>query len=149
MEEADEFAKIIESPVKYSRQHYVRMTLPQTYRRLIDVGIEKDFSMGYGSSNGFRASIASSYYWYDLKAEKQTTLIIFPFCFMDTSSFYEEKLSPNAAFTELMDFYNKVKYINGLMITVWHNNFFGSDPMFAGWKEVYEVFLKDHIYWDM
>jgi hypothetical protein len=149
MEEVDKLEKIIRSPVKYSRQHYLRMNLPQTYRRLIDVGIEKDFSMGYGSSNGFRASIASSFYWYDLKAEKKTELMLFPFCFMDSTSFYERKLKPKAAFTELMEYYNKIKHINGLMVTVWHNNFFGTDIMFAGWKEVYEVFLKDQIYWDM
>jgi hypothetical protein len=149
MEEVDELEKIIKSPVKYSRQHYIRMVLPQTYRRLADVGIEKDFSMGYGSTNGFRASIASSFYWYDLKAGKKTGLMLFPFCFMDSTSFYERKLSPKEAFTELMDYYGKIKQINGLMITIWHNNFFGTDPMFTGWKEVYEVFLKDQIYWDM
>jgi len=145
----DELEKIIKSPVKYSRQHYLRVSLPQTYRRLIDVGIEKDFSMGYGSANGFRASMASSFYWYDLKAEKKTGLMLFPFCFMDTTSFYELKMSPKEAFTELMNYYRKIKQINGLMATVWHNNFFGTDPMYAGWKEVYEVFLKDQIYWDM
>ncbi len=149
MEEVDELQKIIKSPVKYSRQHYLRVSLPQTYRSLIDVGIEKDFSMGYGSSNGFRASIASSFYWYDLKAEKKTGLMLFPFCFMDATAFYERKLSPKAAFSELMEFYHRIKQINGLMVTVWHNNFFGTDPMFKGWKEVYEVFLKDQIYWDM
>jgi hypothetical protein len=149
MEEVDALEKIIKSPVKYSRQHYLRMSMPQTYRSLIDVGIEKDFSMGYGSTNGFRASIASSFYWYDLKAEKITGLMLFPFCFMDATCFYERKLTPKAAFSELMQYYNKIKQINGLMVTVWHNNFFGTDQMFAGWKEVYEVFLKDQIYWDM
>jgi hypothetical protein len=149
MEEIDALEKITGSPVKYSRQHYIRMSLPQTYRKLIDSGIEKDFSMGYGSSNGFRASIASSFYWYDLNAEKKTGLMLFPFCFMDSNSFYEKRLSPKAAFSELMDFYRKIRQVNGLMVTIWHNNFFGTDPMFAGWKEVYEVFLKDQIYWDM
>jgi hypothetical protein len=149
MEEVDKLEEITGTPVTYSRQHYIRMTLPKTYRQLIDVGIEKDFSMGYGSSNGFRASIASSFYWYDLKAEKKTDLMIFPFCFMDANSFYESRLSPKAAFTELMDYYRKIKQVNGLMVTIWHNHFFGTDPLFSGWKEVYEVFLKDQIYWDM
>jgi hypothetical protein len=149
MEEVDQLVEITGLPVKYSRQHYIRMNLPQTYRRLIDVGIEKDFSMGYGSANGFRASIASSYYWYDLKAEKKTALMLFPFCFMDSNAFYMDRLKPQAAFTELMNYYRKIKQVNGLMVTVWHNNFFGTDPMFSGWKEVYEVFLKDQIYWDM
>ncbi|HXB28537.1 MAG TPA: hypothetical protein VNW49_01900 [Puia sp.] len=149
MEEVDELEKIIMTSVKYSRQHYIRMILPQTYRRLIDVGIEKEFSMGYGTTNGFRASIASSFYWYDLKAEKKTGLMLFPFCFMDSNSFYQSKSKPKEAFSELMDYYRKIKQINGLMVTTWHNNFLGTDPMFAGWKEVYEVFLKDQIYWDM
>ncbi len=136
-------------PVKYSRQHYIRMTLPQAYRNLLHAGIEKDFSMGYGGANGFRASIASSFYWYDLEQEKQTTLMLFPFCFMDANSFYENQLTPNEALTELMGYYRRIRQVNGLMVTIWHNSFFGTDPMFAGWKEVYEVFLKDEIYWDM
>jgi hypothetical protein len=147
-EEIEKLKNIIGSPVKYSRQHYLRMGLPETYRRLIKAGIDKDFSMGYGAANGFRASIASSFYWYDLQAEKKTGLMIFPFCFMDATSYYESRLSPGAAFSELMDYYRKIKQVNGLMVTIWHNHFFGSDPMFAGWKEVYEVFLKDQIFWD-
>jgi hypothetical protein len=149
MEEVDTLEKITGQPVKYSRQHYLRMSLPKTYRQLIDVGIEKDFSMGYGTANGFRASITSSFFWYDLKAEKKTGLMIFPFCFMDANSFYEKQMTPHEAFNELMDYYRKIKEVNGLMITIWHNQFFGTDPMFRGWKEVYEVFLKDQIYWDM
>jgi len=149
MGEVDALAAITGSPVTYSRQHYIRMSLPGTYRQLLDHGIEKDFSMGYGSANGFRASFASSFYWYDLKAEKQTGLMLFPFCFMDSCSFYENKLTPKTAFSELMGYYRKIKRVNGLMVTIWHNHFLGTDPMFAGWKEAYEVFLKDEIYWDM
>ncbi len=149
MEEVDQLEAITGAPVKYSRQHYLRLNMPQTYRRLIDVGIDKDFSMGYGSANGFRASIASSFYWYDLKADKKTSLLLFPFCFMDANAFYEDSLKPQAAFSQLMNYYRKIKEVNGLMVTIWHNNFFGTDPLFSGWKEVYEVFLKDQIYWDM
>jgi hypothetical protein len=125
------------------------MTMPETYRKLIAAGIDRDFSMGYGGANGFRASIASSFYWYDLEEEKQTELHVFPFCFMDANSFYEHQQTPAATFSELMGYYRKIKRVNGLMITVWHNHFFGTDPLFSGWKEVYEVFLKDEIYWDM
>jgi len=149
MEEVDLLSEIASRPVKYSRQHYLRMTLPQTFRNLIDVGIEKDFTLGYGSANGFRASIASSFFWYDLKAEKKTSLMLFPFCFMDATCFYENQLSPQAAYNELMGYYKRIRQVNGLMVTIWHNQFFGTDPLFAGWKEVYEVFLKDQIFWDM
>lgn len=134
--------------VAYSRQHYIRFNLPQTYRLLIEAGIEKDFSMGYGSINGFRASAASSFCWYDLEKEEQTALVLFPFCFMDANSFYEQQFSPRQAFDELMHYYRTIRKLNGLMVTIWHNNFLGTDPEFAGWREVYEVFLKEEVYWD-
>lgn len=148
-QEIDCLENITGLPAKYSRQHYIRMSLPRTYRNLLNAGIEKDFSMGYGGANGFRASIASSFYWFDLEQERQTNLLLFPFCFMDANSLYENKLTANEAMMELLGYYRRIKRVNGLMITIWHNSFFGTDPMFAGWKELYEIFLKDEIYWDM
>ncbi|MBV4357744.1 polysaccharide deacetylase family protein [Pinibacter aurantiacus] len=139
---------ITDDAVKYSRQHYIRFTLPTTFRRLIAAGIEKDFSMGYGSINGFRASIASSFYWYDLENEQTTSLQLFPFCYMEANCLYEEKLSPTQAFEELMQYYRSVKEVNGLMITIWHNTAFGTDSFFKGWKEVHEVFMRDVVYWE-
>ena len=140
---------IIGRKVMYSRQHYIRLTLPGTYRRLIEMGIHNEFSMGYGSINGFRASIASPFYWYDLSREEKTSLLIYPFCFMDANAYHEEKLTPAQAFNEIRYYHDTIKKVNGTMITIWHNNFFGSDKMFEGWKEVYELFLKEVVYWDL
>lgn len=137
-------AKIIRS-----RQHYIRFTLPETFRRLLKYGIEQDFSMGYGTINGFRASVASSFYWYDLEKEEKTALRLFPFCFMDANSFYEQHHTAAQAMQELMQFYRHIRKVNGLMITIWHNSILGRDPEFAGWREVYETFLKQEVYWDM
>jgi hypothetical protein len=125
-----------------SRQHFIRFDLPSTYRKLLALGITRDYSMGYGSINGFRASVATPYYWYDLKNEEQTKLMIYPFCFMDANSYYEQKLSPQAALEELLQYYNTVKSVNGTLITIWHNSFLGTDEEFAGWREVYEQFVS-------
>ena len=94
--------------ISSSRQHYIRFTLPQTYRQLIDLGIESDFSMGYGSINGFRASVTSPFFWYDLEREEQTKLLLYPFCFMEANSFYEQKYSTQQAFEELKHYYDVV-----------------------------------------
>ncbi|HTI08232.1 MAG TPA: polysaccharide deacetylase family protein, partial [Puia sp.] len=147
-EEVEWMECMTEEPVSRSRQHYIRLTLPQTYRRLMKAGIVQDFSMGYGSINGFRASVASSFYWYDLEKEAATELRIFPFCFMDANAFYEQKYTAGQAMNELMHYYHLIRKVNGLMITIWHNSFLGSDPQFAGWREVYETFLREEVYWD-
>jgi hypothetical protein len=126
-----------------SRQHFIRFTLPQTYRRLIDAGIKEDYSMGYGSINGFRASAASPFYWYDLEKEEQTSLLLYPFCYMEANSFYEQKLSPQQALEEMHHYHKVVKAVNGMMITIWHNTFLGTEPCFEGWREVYAEFIRE------
>lgn len=133
---------IIQRPVSLSRQHYIRFTLPQTFRQLIATGITDDYSMGYGSINGFRASVAASFYWYDLEKEKQTSLLLHPFCFMDANAFYEQQLSPDEAAAELDHYYNEVKKVKGTLITIWHNNILGTDTAFKGWKELYQNFIE-------
>jgi hypothetical protein len=131
-----------------SRQHYIRLSLPDTYRRLIAAGIRKDFSMGYGSVNGFRASVCTYFKWYDLLKEQSTNLNIYPFCFMDANSFYEEKHTPSQAFDELMMYYNTVKKVNGMLVTIWHNSLLGTGQNTQGWSRMFEIFMKEMVYWD-
>ena len=131
-----------------SRQHYLRFMLPVTYRQLIDAGIRKDFSMGYGSINGFRASVCSSFYWYDLERETATGLQIYPFCFMDANALYEQHYTPGQAYAELMKFYDAVKKVNGMLITIWHNHLLGAGKTSKGWRDMFEVFMRETVYWD-
>lgn len=135
--------RITGTKVVSSRQHFIRFTLPETYRQLIDVGIREDFSMGYGSINGFRASVASPFYWYDLEKEQTTPLMIYPFCYMEANSFFEQKMNPLQALDEMYHYYNEVTKVNGTLITIWHNTFLGTDKLYSGWKEIYTQFMSE------
>jgi len=125
-----------------SRQHYIRFNLPNGYRRLINAGITDDYSMGYGSINGFRASVTSSFYWYDLEKEQATNLLVHPFCYMEANSFFEQKLTPARALDEMMYYFNIVRSVNGTLITLWHNTFLGTDRYYAGWRQTYQKFIE-------
>lgn len=127
--------------ITVSRQHYIKLTLPQTYRTLIEAGIHDEYSMGYGSINGFRASVASFFYWYDLEKEEQTSLGIHPFCFMDANCYYEQKQNAEQAYEELIHYYSICQRVNGDLITIWHNNFLGTAKEFEGWPEMYDRFI--------
>lgn len=133
---------ITEKPVRDSRQHYLRFELPQTYRALIRAGIVNEFSMGYGSINGFRASVAHAFHWYDLEAEQITPLKIHPFCFMDANSYFEQKQDVTVTQQELNDYYEKCRSVHGCMITIFHNHILGSEKMFSGWSEMYAQFAS-------
>ena len=134
--------RMAEQSIKSSRQHYIRFALPNTYRQLINAEILNDYSMGYGSINGFRASVATPFFWYDLKNEIKSPLRIHPFCFMDANAHYEEKKTAAEAFQELINYYETIRSVNGTMITIWHNSFLGIDPEFEGWRETYEQFIN-------
>ncbi len=132
------------SGIKYitvSRQHYIKFSLPSTYSILIEAGIHDEYSMGYGSINGFRASVASSFFWYNLEKEEQTDLRIHPFCFMDANSYYEQKQTLHQTLEELVHYLSVCREVNGNLITIWHNSFLGSAREFEGWKEIYEQFI--------
>jgi hypothetical protein len=131
--------------INNSRQHFIRFKLPATYRRLISSGITDEYSMGYGSVNGFRASASFPFYWYDLEKEQQTSLRIHPFCFMDANSFFEEKQAAAEAREEMKAYYQKVKKLNGCFSCIWHNTFLGTDPLFKGWREAYRQGLESFL----
>ena len=133
---------IIEKDLVHSRQHYIKFELPSTYRNLSDAGIKYDHSMGYGSINGFRASVASDFLWYDLAKEQITGLRLFPFCFMDANSFYEQHQDAETSLKELM-YYKKIcEENNGLFISIFHNHIIGTDKKFKGWSNMHNTFIS-------
>jgi hypothetical protein len=134
---------ITQLKITASRQHFIRFVLPETFRHLIAAGIKEDYSMGYGSINGFRASVASPFYWYDLEKEETTYLLLYPFCYMEANSYYEQHHSPQQALEEMRQYYLAVKNVNGVFISIWHNTFLGTEERFAGWREVYQQFIAE------
>jgi len=129
------------APIISSRQHYIRFELPHGYQQLEAAGIQHDYSMGYGSINGFRASVAAPFYWYDLQKDRVTDLQIHPFCFMEANSFYEQHYSAEQAYEELMQYYHQCKTYGGTLISIWHNNFLGADKKTQEWKDMYRRFI--------
>jgi hypothetical protein len=136
--------KVTRKDVVYSRQHYIRMQLPETYRQLIKAGIQYDFSMGYGSINGFRASYCMPYKWFDLANNQCTSLSIFPFCYMDANAQFEEKLSPHQALKQMEHYCQVTRQVNGTLVTVFHNHLLTEQPAQAAWRHMYQQFLQDH-----
>ncbi len=125
-----------------SRQHYIRFEFPITYRNLIELGIREDYSMGYGSTNGFRASTSHRHHWFDMAKNEVTSLNLFPFCFMECNSFFEQQFSVDEAYQEMMHYADMVEAVGGNFISIWHNFSLGTDPMWEGWKEMYAMFWE-------
>lgn len=126
-----------------TRHHYILFHLPHSYRELIAAGFTDDYSMGYGTVNGFRASVSNSFLWYDLEKEETTSLRIHPYCYMEANSFYELHQSSAEALEEMKLLADEVKKVNGTFISIFHNHMLGTDQLFKGWREMYEEFVSE------
>ncbi|RLD38049.1 MAG: hypothetical protein DRI83_03010 [Bacteroidetes bacterium] len=97
------------------------MSFPETYESLIEAGITDDYSMGYASMSGFRAGIANPFRFYNLKEEEETSLLIHPFMFMDTTLSDYMKLDPSEYKDAVLPLIDAVKSVSGELIGIWHN----------------------------
>ena len=133
---------IIGKPVQRSRQHFLKLKFPDTYRNLIKLGITEDYTMGFASEPGFRAGIADPFYFYDLKKEEQTGLKIFTFQMMDGTLNQYKELEPVEALTKIEIFINRVRSVNGTFISLWHNSSLSEKGEWVGWSKVYLDMIK-------
>ncbi|MDP5093055.1 MAG: polysaccharide deacetylase family protein [Polaribacter sp.] len=140
--EKERLENITNMPVLRTRQHYLRFNLPETYQILIDLEIEEDYSMGYASHVGFRASTCTPFYFYDLDFEIQTPLKIFPFALMDTTLNDYMKLTPKQSLGKIKELKDEVKAVNGTFITLFHNESLSDYLRWKGWKRLYDSMLK-------
>ena len=135
--EIGRLAAILQEPVSRSRQHYLRLRLPATYRGLLQNGIRADFTMGFADAIGFRAGTATPFPWYDLKREQATPLAIWPFQVMDVSLKNYLQLSPGEALPAVLPLIRRCRQVGGTFITLWHNSSLADEGEWAGWRETY------------
>lgn len=120
--EIERLSKISNQPVEKSRQHYIKMNLPTTYRRLIKEGIREDYTMAYADVTGFRAGTCTPFYWYDLENDEKTNLKIRSFCAMDVTLRNYMNLTVDEAKLEMIRLKSVIEKVNGEMIILTHNS---------------------------
>lgn len=140
--EIDRLSDIVHREITKSRQHFLILHFPKTYRNLIDMDITDEYSMGYAQETGFRAGICTPFYFYDLDLETETKLKVHPFTVMDATLKYYMKFEPDAAIEHIKDMVKEVKAVDGVFISLWHNETLSEKAQWHGWKRVYEETIK-------
>lgn len=130
--------KVLKREVVKSRQHFLKVTFPDTYRNLLEFDILEDYSMGYASETGFRASICTPFRFYDLDLDVGTRLTLVPFMLMDGTMKDYLKISPDEAIRRAHSLIDEVRAVNGTFVTLWHNQSVNDLEEWKGWKRVYE-----------
>jgi hypothetical protein len=142
-EEKKKLEGIIDAKISINRQHFLKLELPETYRNLISIDIQEDYSMGYAEVTGFRAGTSFPFYFYDVLNQKATGLKVFPFAIMDRTLKDYLSLDPESAKDKIEQLIKTIKIYGGNLISIWHNDSLGDSGEWAGWAEVYQFLLKE------
>jgi hypothetical protein len=140
--EKERLEHILEKKVERSRQHYIRMHLPYTYRNLVKLGIREDYSMGYPSKVGFRASVCTPFYFFDIEENQQTALKVFPFVAMDSTFKYYLKCRSKEVIPFLKPIVDEIKKVGGDFVFIFHNESIGNERNWKNWGDLYEKVIK-------
>ncbi len=140
--EKNHFESVVNRPITKSRQHLNRLEIPKTYQGLIDTGITEEYSMGYDSHCGFRASTCAPFYFYDLDYEIQTPLLIMPNAVID-KILISDKLTVREAYLKIKQLQYEVQKVNGMFIMTFHSDTFSDLVSNEKWANLYEQVLKN------
>lgn len=140
--EVKRLESIIGNKVIASRQHFLRMKLPETYQKLNKRGINSDYTMGFVEESGFRAGVAMPFKFFDLSRNEVTDLIIYPFQVMDTTLRRYKHLSVDESKEEIKAMVDKTFQYHGTYVCLWHNESLGSDSFWKDWRSVFEYTIE-------
>jgi hypothetical protein len=141
-EEYKGLSGVIDRDVTISRQHFLKFSMPDTFRNLIQLGISDDYSMGYASHIGFRAGIAIPFPFFDLGRNEVTSLTIHPVSIMDVTLKDYLRLNTVESLERITYMLHTLKSVHGEFVSLWHNESLGDSGRWKGWREVYKEMVK-------
>ncbi len=142
-EELENLKDLLNTDITRSRQHFLRLNLPDTYQNLIENDILDDYTMGFAALPGFRAGICDTYQFYDLELDVETKLRLHPFAVMDGTLRDYINITPEDAIGKIKKLITEVKKVNGTFISLWHNESLSDRKRWKGWRRVYETLLEE------
>jgi hypothetical protein len=128
--------------MEISRQHFLLLNFPDTYRRLIEVGIKRDFTLGFVREAGFRAGVARPFMFYDLEMEEETSLELVPFAYMEGTFHQYKRYSADQAREVIQNLVDITREVGGLFVSVWHNTSLTEKDGWEGWRDVFTFAMK-------
>ncbi len=141
-EEIEKVNKNISKKILVSRQHFLRIDFPETYRCLAELGIHDDYSMAYAGVSGFRASICTPFFFYDLKTENTLPVRVHSSIVMDGTLNDYLHISAQDAIATAKDLISKVKKCGGEFIAIWHNDNLNEKGRWKGWRVFFESVMS-------
>lgn len=125
--EMEQLETVADQSISTSRQHFIKMILPDTYELLEQIGIKQEYSMGWPDRPGYRAGTTKKHRFFNLRTNHETDLELVPFCWMDTHFLFgNRKENMEELFVKFQLEHQK---LGGRFRPIFHNNHFKTNPV--------------------
>lgn len=112
------------------RQHFLRFSVPQTWKIYNNIGITQSSSMGFSTLCGFRSGTCKSYPVFDIQNRIVLKINEHPLIVMDEAA-KKSTSSVDKFWKKINQLKQIVRQYNGNFVFLWHNNNFELEE----WKE--------------
>jgi peptidoglycan/xylan/chitin deacetylase (PgdA/CDA1 family) len=107
------------------RQHYLHYDIRNTPRVHAKAGFKYDSTLGFNDNVGFRFGTCYTWHLYDLKAEKELSVMEIPLIVQDGAMLNPSKgmrLDADTAFQYVKQITEAVERVGGVLTLLWHPN---------------------------
>lgn len=140
--ECDSLEQLLGRPVRTGRQHYLRFSVPETWRVWAGAGMDWDSTAGYPEAPGFRCGTCAPFQVYDFVARQPLNLQEKPLIAMDITLALALGMTPEQGRSNLYALAESVRKYRGEMVILWHNSSWNT-YFWAPWQPVLREFLED------
>lgn len=133
---------VLNEKVIYSRQHFLAFTFPNYFVELNNLGVKSDFSLGYSSYLGYRASTCTPFIFYNLKTNEELALEMVPFSVMDRALWVKFQERANEAVELTVTMAKQVAILGGTFVLAWHNETLSGINEWKGWESVFDRIVR-------
>lgn len=128
LEEKQRIEEVLGHEISGGRQHYLNLTVPETWRHHRAIGLDYDTSLGSATEYGFQ-------FGYDIKRPFDDEFVVFPLTLMD-QQLPDPDEDFRAAWSVCESLFNTAATENAVMTTLFHPRLF-SKRDFPGYRRLY------------
>lgn len=141
LEEKSTVDQFLENIEYGGRQHYLRFSIPHTWRIWERAGLSYDSTLGYADCEGFRCGTCQSFRPFDLQENRELNLLEIPLIVMDTTLHRYKRYATTESITKLLLLAERCKAVGGIFTLLWHNTSFSQD--WRVWRPVYKGIMQN------
>ena len=124
---------VLTEPITGGRQHYLRLSVPETWRHYGRIGLRYDASLGSGTENGFQ-------YGYRPLRPFADDFLVFPLTIME-QTLPDPGRNPDAARDVCEALLQEAAANDAVMTALWHPRFF-NEREFPGLRDTYRWLIE-------